>query len=200
MQRQASAIRLILHGRILQDSQSVTSAGLVQGTVLHCALSDITGGRSPVAETEETRGFDRLRRSGVSEEVIEHLRWQLFLNFQEDPTHLGTSPTNDPRDLEEQWLNANSSASVLRNFGITNTDQSGQQNASTWQVSPAAPGPGSSSEGEFTDIFVGMVVGFVLGLVALLWLRTGSRSRRLTFGILAGIACNISFGLIRLSK
>lgn len=156
------------------------------------------------------RGFERLRASGVSDEDIDHLRWQLFLNQEEDPS-LAPAAGEDLHDVEERWMRA-------YNVMVQGAPNAGQQNAAPGAAAgvPAAATaapviPNSvdptlyDEEGTFYDLVFGMILGFTLGLIILLWVRSTPSSvsgwtRKKKFGILAGVGCNISFGLIRLSK
>jgi hypothetical protein len=54
-------------------------------------------------------------------------------------------------------------------------------------------------EGTTLDLFVGLVLGFTLGLLLMFLLWDGSLTRKAKFGFLAGLAFNISFALIRLT-
>lgn len=166
------------------------------------------------------RGFERLRANGVTDEDIEHLRWQLFMNQEDDPALL-PQPGEDTHDTEERWLR-------MYNIAVPGLalNQSHPQGERRVQRQPdhannrddddrgAAPPPFFANlpeppdydeEGSYMDMFVGMLMGFTLGLIILLWIRstpssTSGWTRKKKFGILAGIGCNISFGIIRLSK
>jgi hypothetical protein len=155
---------------------------------------------------QNLRGFERLRAGGVSDEDIEHLRWQLFLNQEDDPSLLPREGVEDAHDVEERWLRMYNVAVP----GVVGAQQQPRQaNAAPDPPAPVIPNAVDPTErddeGSYTDMFVGMIMGFTLGLIILLWMRTTPSStsgwtRKKKFGIMAGIGCNISFGLIRLSK
>ncbi len=55
----------------------------------------------------------------------------------------------------------------------------------------------TASYGTNEDMFKGMVMGFLLGLIMLLWLPDRSLPLRTKFGIIAGIGVSVGFGLLK---
>eukprot|EP00898_Chlorokybus_atmophyticus_P003047 jgi/Chlat1/3743/Chrsp259S03888 len=53
-------------------------------------------------------------------------------------------------------------------------------------------------EGTNTDMLLGIVMGFLLGIIMMLWLIERGVPQRLKVGILVGVGCNLSFAMLRL--
>eukprot|EP01102_Stenamoeba_stenopodia_P010032 TRINITY_DN2977_c0_g1_i1.p1 TRINITY_DN2977_c0_g1~~TRINITY_DN2977_c0_g1_i1.p1 ORF type:complete len:256 (-),score=34.08 TRINITY_DN2977_c0_g1_i1:214-981(-) len=186
-------VRLLYQGKILLDNTTLLSAGLKDGCYVHCAISDFVPleERQAVPEAPVLRGLDRLRESGFSEAEIEQFR----LQFRASRAHaygsqLPASGSSDQNLLmiEEQWMEETINASTLAR------DQA-EGNFNAYEDSY-----GSASEGTYKDLLIGMVMGFLLGLITLFWLYDTALPRKTKYGILAGIGCNISFGIIRISQ
>ena len=54
------------------------------------------------------------------------------------------------------------------------------------------------SEGTQADMLLGLVMGFVFGVIMLFWIWERGIPRRQKLGILCGIACNLTMGMVRL--
>jgi hypothetical protein len=54
-------------------------------------------------------------------------------------------------------------------------------------------------QGTLHDLYFGLIFGFFLGLIALIWMLEKSSPRKLKYGIFSGILINFAFSIIRLS-
>eukprot|EP01100_Stratorugosa_tubuloviscum_P001369 TRINITY_DN1308_c1_g1_i1.p1 TRINITY_DN1308_c1_g1~~TRINITY_DN1308_c1_g1_i1.p1 ORF type:complete len:293 (-),score=94.21 TRINITY_DN1308_c1_g1_i1:813-1610(-) len=178
-------IRLIFQGKLLEDKKRLRDYNCPNPCFIHCAISDKIN--LPSQSTNQNsnndfrlRGFDRFRELGFSEVDIQNFRRQFHINQA-----LGVQsnlPRDQQLDLEEQWFNQ--------------AEQPNQQN----NIIRSQNRMITNIEGSYQDLFYGMIMGFLLGLIAIFWITDSSLTRRAKFGILAGIGCNLSFGLIRLTK
>jgi len=57
----------------------------------------------------------------------------------------------------------------------------------------------ASVETPSCDIFIGLAMGFLLGLIVLFWLWDRNIPRQTKLGIIAGVGLNVIFGLIKIS-
>ncbi|KAK9452227.1 DUF2407 C-terminal domain-containing protein [Limtongia smithiae] len=150
---------------------------------LHCSVGDAltdeelsnetdTGSQPAPSTLPQPMGFDRLRSAGFSEQDIAQLRAQ-FSRLHGVAGGAGSSGDPDAaRQMEERWIDEGASAPDTL--------------------------PDGSPVGVYEDLFVGTIVGFFLGLVALFFLREGSIfSKRQQMAIIAGIIINVSFAILR---
>ena len=153
--------------------------------------------RAPVRSTgPELRGFDRLRNAGFSDADISQLRRQ-FSHLHGDASSggpgddqgatgagvPGTGPIpsaareEELSRLEEQWINTG-----VADAGINEGELGG---------SPLGD--------DYLEELIGLLVGMFLGIMALFFLKEGGLfSRRQKRSILAGVAINFSFALVRM--
>eukprot|EP00871_Galdieria_phlegrea_P004948 jgi/Galph1/5454/GphlegSOOS_G4066.1 len=193
-------VRLIHAGKLMSEGSSkLEDCKLEDGSYIHCVISDIVNAQSghtttsgereerlhtriPAVDSNSAyRGLDRLREAGFSEVEIASLRRQ-FLRAQ------GYNPDNlqegvDLRDLEERWLTEAAANEVtvgdLEN-GVLNDESFFGDN-----------------EGSIHDFVFGMVVGFLLGIIVLVFLLDRGIPRKRKLGILAGVVANLLFGVLR---
>ena len=111
-------IRLILLGKMLEDSHTLNSYGVKDGDFLHAAISDelpqvdvgVNVGRERSSDENELRGFDRLLQAGFNRTEIEILRIQ----FHSRRGHFGRPLSEaEAADLEEEWLEQNSDGALM---------------------------------------------------------------------------------------
>lgn len=58
-----------------------------------------------------------------------------------------------------------------------------------------------TSEGSLRDMFLGMVLGFLLSFTILFfWALDPNHSRRYKFGVVAGVGCNLALGFVHFAK
>lgn len=217
-------LRLIHGGRVLNDSVSLardvakisvkgkevstgSSGSFPRRIYLHCSVGDILDATELAKENEldssapvrstgpELRGFDRLRNAGFSDADISQLRRQ-FSHLHGEPSAGGAGgdgggatglPGTGPipsatreeelSRLEEQWINTG-----VADAGI-NEGEAG--------LTPLGD--------DYLEELIGLLVGMFLGIMALIFLKEGGLfSRRQKRSILAGVAINFSFALVRM--
>mmetsp|Transcript_8601 Transcript_8601/g.20316 ORF Transcript_8601/g.20316 Transcript_8601/m.20316 type:complete len:274 (+) Transcript_8601:264-1085(+) len=190
-------VRLICLGRMLEDSNTLSSYGLKDGDFVHAAISEEVApspdvaidvnrreGRGRGREDEEgPRGFDRLLHAGFSQGEVDFLRAQFHAR-----RHLGR-PVSEAEavELEEEWLEQNQEDSGGMNGGM---GIEGARRLDRVMEDVA--------EGTQADMFLGLVMGFVFGIIMLFWIWERGIPRRQKLGILCGIGCNLTMGMIRL--
>mmetsp|Transcript_6910 Transcript_6910/g.13683 ORF Transcript_6910/g.13683 Transcript_6910/m.13683 type:complete len:276 (+) Transcript_6910:303-1130(+) len=191
-------LRLIVLGRMLEDSNTLSSYGLKDNDFVHAAISDDVApspdvaidinrreGRARVAVEADDghRGFDRLLQAGFSQAEVDFLRAQ----FHARRGHMGRPLTEaEAVELEEEWLEQNQEDSTGMNLG------GGRDARRLDRVMEEV------AEGTQADMFLGLVMGFVFGIIMLFWIWERGIPRRQKLGILCGIGCNLTMGMIRL--
>jgi len=180
------SIRLIFRGKILKEHETIRNYGMQDMDNVHCAISDlqrpIRNEGPPDVEDAPLRGLDRLREMGFNEDEIEQFRLLFYQAHRQRILSAVEAGEVDLRQLEEEWI----SSSEISREGLEEAQQQEQEYRDTI--------------GTYNDLFWGMVMGFSLGFIMLFWIFDTSLPRRTKYGILAGVGCNISFGLIRLTR
>lgn len=188
-------LRLIHSGRILSDQTDLAkdvarihddhdSELPISKVYIHCSIGDILSPaelasgnehdtRVPTRTTlPELRGFDRLRASGFSDDDITQLRQQ-FSSIHGYGTATDSGNREELAQLEEQWIDT----------GVT--DQ--------------ADGTAALLGGDYLDDLIGILIGMFLGVFALFFMKESSLfSKRQQKALVAGVAVNFSFALLRL--
>lgn len=105
------------------------------------------GGDTPEAPAPRRRGFDTLLDAGLSAEDVANMRRQFYESRGEEVPDLGTAGENDEhaRALEEQWIEGD--------------------------LTPATAT--TSSEGMYTSILHGLLIGFLIPLAPWFFFRDG---------------------------
>ncbi|EME30549.1 hypothetical protein Gasu_22190 isoform 1 [Galdieria sulphuraria] len=194
-------IRLIYSGKLLSEGSSrLVDSKIEDGSYVHCVISDevnvTSAGRTsnnqerserlqtriPVVDPHsEYRGLDRLREAGFTEDEIAVLRRQFARSQGLNPDHL--EETGDLRDLEERWMADASTHEItvgdLEGGAFTDESVFGE------------------SEGTVHDFVFGLLVGFLLGIIVLVFLLDRGLPRKRKLGILAGVVGNLLFGILR---
>eukprot|EP00743_Colponemidia_sp_Colp-15_P004942 GILK01005327.1.p1 GENE.GILK01005327.1~~GILK01005327.1.p1 ORF type:complete len:274 (-),score=26.54 GILK01005327.1:198-1019(-) len=198
--QQGKSIRLICQGKLLDDSKPLAAYGVKPGSFFHVAISE---GRpvsaSVSSETSDTpenqrlllpgsRGFDQFREAGVPAPEIELMRLQFYrqLDLSAQNATASTPSSAEPTPsrrlrMEEEWLNGN-----MRDLAAS---QSRLQLEEEYNDDPR--------EGSTADMIWGMLMGFVLGVIMLLWVFESGTPRKQKLGIFLGAACNVSLNLLR---
>ncbi|GJQ12387.1 hypothetical protein GpartN1_g4365.t1 [Galdieria partita] len=196
----AKRIRLIYSGKLLSEGTSrLVDSKVEDGSYVHCVISDevnVASGRHsnnherserlqtriPAADPHsEYRGLDRLREAGFTEEEIAVLRRQFARSQGLNPDHL--EDTGDLRELEERWMADASTHEITvgdLEGGAFNDDSLFGEN-----------------EGTVHDFVFGLLVGFLLGIIVLVFLLDRGLPRKRKLGILAGVVGNLLFGILR---
>lgn len=128
----------------------------------------------------EIKGFDRLREVGFSEDEISHFRREFYSSRPEIRSQIlaGTLSEEEVQQLEEQWLN----------------EESRNQISDTNEENEAV-----SLEGNNFHFAFGMIIGFLLGFISLIWMLDKSFQRKIKLGVLIGLGLNLAFTFVRLS-
>lgn len=144
---QNKSIRLIYCGRTLQDHLTLNNAGLSDQSRVHCFITEFRQEQDEEQEEEQPpRGFDRLREMGFSEEEIEHYRMEFYANREYDEDDVN----EDLIALEDQWISNYISPQEIVDQRIVEQQE-------------------MRNEGDYQDLFLGMVCGFLLGLLLSIW-------------------------------
>jgi DUF2407 C-terminal domain len=181
------------------DSAAESGSGVERGAVRGGGGSDqvvhtvdAEGNVRIILPSPRLRGFDRL---GFSPAELAAIRRQ-FRTARGLPPAAGTVTDEDGTEetaysdieadleAEELWLNA---ASV--------DDPTAQNAASDAAEQRIRPGV----EGSNADFLFGCILGYLLGVLTLVLLLDKNISRRWRVGIVAGIATNAAFGVLRSS-
>lgn len=152
-------------GRALEDDHTLDHYSILPFSYIHCFIVDLISDEqrrrlqtSP--ETDQVRGFDRFRYYGFSDSEIQQLRLQFHQN--RIISGLGTNTDiNYLQNLEEAWIN---SGNAEHNIDLTNVDSSSSNNLIVVQEE-------ETQVGTTEDLFKGIVMGFLLGIIMLLWVR-----------------------------
>lgn len=159
--------------------------------IIHCLVGDVLSREEMARENELDNqvqeqsttpapvGFDRLASAGFSQEDINALRQQ-FTQLYGDLQSNGNGSNNenernDIRQLEERWID--SSVNEMDEFTNVNIN--------------------SSFSGNY-DIFVGILVGSILGILSIFFIKEDKIfNKRQKMAMVAGIIINFSFALVR---
>ena len=110
MAREATgkALRIIFAGKPLQNDATLASAGVIDGSTMHCALSAVLPPASstqaaPSAQGAQlgargVRGFSRLRALGLDDDEIAALRAYFFPQVFANEAHFPRLPGEDEPD------------------------------------------------------------------------------------------------------
>eukprot|EP00002_Diphylleia_rotans_P036523 TRINITY_DN8056_c0_g1_i2.p1 TRINITY_DN8056_c0_g1~~TRINITY_DN8056_c0_g1_i2.p1 ORF type:complete len:293 (+),score=60.36 TRINITY_DN8056_c0_g1_i2:52-930(+) len=136
--------------------------------------------------TSRPRGFDRLRVLGHSEADINQIRIQ----FQAHQFRGNLVPESEQqlRDMEDEWIENYLAAAQEDLESAREPEQIVHLQEEYHQM----------VEGTYNDMFLGMCIGFVFGILIIPFVNEPFVNRRQRIGIIAGLGCNVSFGLLRL--
>ena len=107
-----------------------------------------------------------------------------ILRTQFHSRHHGARSLSDLEsiELEEEWLEQNQGDGAPMGLGGGTRDGSRRLDRVMEEV----------SEGTQADMLLGLVMGFVFGIIMLFWIWERGIPRRQKLGILCGIACNLT--------
>eukprot|EP01116_Phalansterium_solitarium_P019694 TRINITY_DN55_c0_g2_i3.p2 TRINITY_DN55_c0_g2~~TRINITY_DN55_c0_g2_i3.p2 ORF type:complete len:299 (+),score=85.46 TRINITY_DN55_c0_g2_i3:97-897(+) len=205
-------VRLIYRGRLLEGPDTLASYGMRGQATVHGSVSDPP--RPPAAaqlrrapSREELRGFDRLRDYGFAPDEIQAARTQFHQHRMMSNGYLTTtSDARELQELEEQWINqevavATPSSAVSVDVPRDAAAASSSHPSLAHHAAAAAVEVHDEQQaavGNFEDLFKGMMMGFALGFLMLLWIPDRSLPIRTKYGIVAGLGISFTFGFIRL--
>lgn len=177
-------IRLIAAGRLLADVNASITSLLAENDFVHCALSDAQPPGTPeetsspqpaVVITAGAPGEVRIVLHDLGESATERLTDAGFTSAE------ASALTVQLRRVR---------AEMQREMRSRDRDLGGTDEATAFTVA-------SSVEGTNTDFLMGCVCGYLLGVLVLGLLLDKNITRRWRFGIVAGVATNCAFGILR---
>lgn len=167
------------------------------GSVLH-TLSE-NGEVRIVIPSLTARGFDRL---GLAPDEVAALRRQ-FRAARGQPEDEEADAEADI-EMEEAWLSAALDEGVGSGGSADGDRDRGEPRRNSARRRRARRADGrilvaNSAEGTNTDFLLGCICGYLLGVLVLALLLDKNISRRWRVGIVAGVATNCAFGILRSS-
>lgn len=197
-----SRVRLISAGRLCDDHSVLVSNITGQNSFLHAAISDAVEpteepeleedgeiGETLVLEAFEaggevrviipnfsSRSIDRLIQAGLREEEIRLWRRQVRIMRREVRERGAFADLEEPLERE-----------------------GGEQQVRTRRLDESRFLLSSGIEGSNGDFLMGCILGYLLGVIVLVLLLDNSATRRWRVGLIAGVATNCAFGILRTS-
>lgn len=159
---------------------------------------------------EELEGFDRLREMGFSADDVRQFRLQFYLHhFRNAPAGAQAHPVPQSPDmvrLENQWIdaqfnpaqqaaNATNGAQPAVNQPTGAADLTRQPLESGIALANRSAELGSV-DGNGFNLLMGLIFGFLLGLISLFWIGEPYLTRKTRFGMIFGIIGNLCIGFI----
>lgn len=217
----ATRIRLIIAGKLYTDLTLCVRDIVPNGGFIHCAVTNVTAADTtpsrshtsasalsddsdaPV-DTDHVDGevriiipdlnagsaFDRLARAGFTPDEIQLIRRHVRAFRREAGNRLQNDFVFEMAAQPDESANANTPTDGERNERTNVTIRTRPQNNLIW---------GSSVEGTNKDFLMGCIFGYLLGIMILVLLMTSHASKRWRVGIVAGVATNCAFGILRTS-
>lgn len=186
------------------------------------AAPRVAGARRPLVpieddssdSEEELSGFDRLREMGFSADDVRQFRMQFYLNhFRNAPIGGPAHPVPQSPEmvrLENQWIDtqfnpaqmAANPANGLPAHPQLAAGAAGDANGALRQ--PLESGLAfatrltelGSADGNGFNLLIGLIFGFLLGLISLFWIGEPYLTRKTRLGMVCGIMGNVCLGLI----
>ena len=241
-------LRLILSGKVMEGPRSLASyPTLVEGAVIHAALSDVITG--PIGDVEmdnasqtNRRGFDRLLgAASLNEDAVAVIRSTFY---QEVIDYADTQPRREGEDerermyrMEDEWIDRQSPQSeffmniatgmiqqrqlggrvsaMMQRFGFRQSDGAGENDEREEELRPIPyrlpynsdsdddlesgqrqhPARNATQRRKNAEFIMGFSVGFLLGIIMLCFVWDNNMSKYQRAGIMAGVGCNVLFGL-----
>lgn len=189
-----SRVRLISAGRLLADLDAPADAQLVDNDFVHCAISDAlppAESNAPPTPCADEQAPAVVITTGTPGEVRIVLH-DLGENATERLTHAGFSNA-EASALTMQLRRVRAEmADIQRDMRSRERDRDlgAVEEATAFTVA-------STVEGTNTDFLMGCVCGYLLGVLVLALLLDKSITCRWRVGIVAGVATNCAFGLLR---
>eukprot|EP00292_Cryptomonas_paramecium_P034361 CAMPEP_0113688588 /NCGR_PEP_ID=MMETSP0038_2-20120614/16626_1 /TAXON_ID=2898 /ORGANISM="Cryptomonas paramecium" /LENGTH=229 /DNA_ID=CAMNT_0000609433 /DNA_START=12 /DNA_END=698 /DNA_ORIENTATION=+ /assembly_acc=CAM_ASM_000170 len=167
-------IRLIMLGRLLEDTNTLDFYGIKDGDYVHAAITDEPPPPPPDTainipnrrgenedgdddddDSGDERGFDRLAHAGFTRQEIEFLRAQFH-------SRRGNQVTSEEEmvGMEEAWMAQNQQPGFAEAGSRGHLDRRGMEFAGRLV---------EANEGTQADMLLGMVMGFVFGVIMLFW-------------------------------
>lgn len=210
----STRIRIISSGKLIQDHTTPLGEILNEGDFLHASISEAPsqpeenevpeGGDqdegvplmlSAVGSNGEVRiiipnftarGFERLSEAGFSEDEIRMIRRQFRLMRRDVRPRSDRSRENNEDTARE---------------GTEEEEGGGDEEGGRVHLRRTVPGLvfASGAEGTNADFLLGCIIGYMVGIMVLVFLLDANATRRWRVGIVAGVATNCAFGILRTS-
>lgn len=212
-------VRIISSGRLFTDHAIPVKDVVSEGGFLHCAVTegvneantevdtaregefseqplvleatDVDGEVRIIIPSLYSGGFERLSAAGFSEGQIRRIRRIFRLMRREARERMRRG------DIEE----GNVTAIPLREVETGESEDENALAAATrrpWR-SDARLILASGVEGTNSDFLMGCIFGYLLGIIVLVLLLDSGATRRSRVGLVAGVATNCAFGILRTS-
>lgn len=224
----AVRVRIISSGKLVRDHAIPLRDVLNEGSFLHAAVSDrppreaehddgasanaIVQGRDGVSAREggdaplmlsavdvngevriiipnlTPRGFERLSQAGFSDDEIRMIRRQFRLMRRE------ARARSESFEDEDEWFREVTEREPQ-------PDAAGEEEGTRLRIRRPDHRNvlNSGAEGTNGDFLMGCIFGYLLGIIVLVLLLDNNATKRWRVGILAGVATNCAFGLLRTS-
>ncbi|KAI0557349.1 Ubiquitin-like protein [Gracilaria domingensis] len=211
----AVRIRLISSGKLFTDFSLPVREIVGDGDFLHCAVSQRPNEADEPQEGSENEGEPRLPDGNLVFEAIDTYRGVSVIIPEQ-------SALASDR-LREAGFSAEETRLILRHFHIlqrharrgrpsvgdieeggqpADTDLDDNGDLITRVRRPRAEPRSvltSGVEGTNADFLMGCIFGYLLGIIVLVLLLDNSATRRWRVGLIAGVATNCAFGVLRTS-
>lgn len=214
-------IRLIIAGKLCTDLTLLVRDIVPDGGFIHCAVTNVNSANSASLQTNpaapalpdasdvsvdtynvdgEVRivipdlnsgsAFERFARAGFTPDEIQLIRRHVRAFRREAGNRLRNDFVFEMAAHPDDSASANPTPDGDRNERTNVTIRTRPQNNFIW---------GSSVEGTNRDFLMGCIFGYLLGIMILVLLMTSHASKRWRVGIIAGVATNCAFGILRTS-
>lgn len=213
LDRRTVRVRLISAGKLFSDHSVLVRDVVAEGGFLHCAISEGPGeddnsDRDPdnnesmvqenalVLEVVDVDGevriifpnltpssFGRLSQAGFSEDEIRLIRRHFQRMRREARQRQQVREGEEVQRVEEQ----------------NEEEDEGVAGRTTRRGPDPRMVLTSGVEGTNADFLMGCVLGYLLGIIVLVLLLDSNASRRWRVGLIAGVATNFAFGILRSS-
>lgn len=213
---ESSRIRLIIAGKLFSDHTLPVKDVVPHGGFIHCAISNIAPAdasqhtsetsaqethipmdaynlvgeiRIIIPDVNSQVAFNRLSRAGFTADEIRMIRRHVRALRREARNQIRLNTLDAPSHSNDLH-NSQSSSERNENEGTNVTIRTRPRANPVW---------GSVAEGTNKDFLLGCIFGYLLGIMVLVLLMDSHASRRWRVGIIAGVATNCAFGILRTS-
>ena len=223
-------MRIIYHGRDLNDQVLLSDAGIRDGSIVHVSVSNAPPPTRRAAQArvrpnvpvlpdsdsesdseDELNGFDRLQEMGFSPEEVQEFRRQFYLNhFRNVPAGQAHPAPQSPEmiQLENQWIDAQFNPRPAPNAAAGDAQNGANAIVANQTQQTFDSGLGlaqnlvqlGSVDGNGFNLFFGMMTGFLLGLIILFWVGEPHLTRKTRLGMFFGLFANLAVGIVAYTR
>lgn len=207
-------IRLICAGKLFSDFSLLVKDIVGDGDFLHCAVSQRQDDpNQPQQQTENHREEEYPEGNIVFEAIDVHRGVSVVI-----PEHSVAASDR----LIEAGFSPEETRLILRHFEILQRPEAVERDRPTGDIEEGGQGADSNiednsevitrirrphseprsilssgAEGSNADFLMGCIFGYLLGIIVLVLLLDSNATRRWRVGLIAGVATNCAFGLLR---